>query len=234
MFVYPYLDGVRMCGCSWTKDQVATKDMGELGHHPTGHSSFRLYEFGKRRMTDKEDVFQTGRPRALLNELNAIKVRFAWGHQGAVVERTEFFDSPSESAPIHEVEAKPMQGLSGSAQLSQNNTMSGYSYSSCDFNPAEGVKATTFIFRYASREWLQARDIIERTPRRIGSPSPRIIPKRARSITPKPIIIGKLEAKDNEDDDVVFVKHVIPVKAGPRKKKCLAKLASAQSKTEPV
>ncbi|KEP54981.1 hypothetical protein V565_009710 [Rhizoctonia solani 123E] len=149
LFIYPYLDGVRMCGCSWTNDQVTAGDIGELGHHPTGPSSFRLYEFGKRKMTDREDTFQTGRPRALLNELNTIKIRFAWGHQVEVNERAEFFNDPSEAAPIHEAEAKTMQGLSGSAWLSRNNTVSDYSYSFCDFRPEDGVMSTTFIFRYA-------------------------------------------------------------------------------------
>ncbi|CAE6532668.1 unnamed protein product [Rhizoctonia solani] len=208
LFVYPYLDGVRMCGRSWTNDQVAAGETGRLGHHPTGPSSFRLYEFGKRKITDREDTFQTGRPRALFDELNTIKVRFAWGHQEAMPERAELFNDPTEAAPIHETEAKFMQGRSG--------------YSFCDFRSEDDAKSTIFIFRYASRDWLQAQDIIERRPRVTGPSSPRIIPnlKRRRSITPEAIVTTGLETKD-DDDDIVFVKHVIPAKAFPRKKKRL-------------
>lgn len=100
---------------------------------------------------DREDTFQTGRPRALLSELNTIKVRFSWGHQEAIPGCAELFNNPSETAPIHEAEAKCIQGLSGSAWLSQNNTVSDFNYSFCDFHSEDGVKSTTFVFRYASR-----------------------------------------------------------------------------------
>ncbi|CAE6418790.1 unnamed protein product [Rhizoctonia solani] len=212
LFVYPYLDGVRMCGCSWTNEQATTGGIGELGHHPTGPSSFRLYEFGKRKMTDREDTFQTGRPRALIEELNTIKVRFAWGHQEAVAERAGFFHDPNEVAPILETESKLIQGLSDSVWLSQSNKSSGHSYTFCDFRRPEDeaqLKSTTFVFRYASRDWLQAQDIVARPPRVVKTYNPRIIPKRRRSITPDVIIVNTTEAQDDSNDDIIFLKHVV-------------------------
>ncbi|ELU43289.1 hypothetical protein AG1IA_02656 [Rhizoctonia solani AG-1 IA] len=147
LLVFPFFDGIPLCACSWTKDQVDAREVGELGHHPTGRSSIRQYEFGHREVTDTED-FQTGRPRAVITELNTIKIRFAWGYQKNV-DCAGLFSNPTEVAPIHETEIKAMRGLSGSACLSQDEINTRYKYSSCEFLPEAGVKSTTFIFRYA-------------------------------------------------------------------------------------
>ncbi|KAG8736369.1 hypothetical protein FRC10_009394 [Ceratobasidium sp. 414] len=162
----------------------------------TNHSSIRLFSFGKRILTDREDIAST---KGSQQDLNVIRVTLRWGIAGMSTPQTQF-TTPKENGPIHEKAAK--KGHTGSAGLG-NTTSINYSPRLGLFAPDTGIGPLVFVFCYAPEDWLQARGIVPSK-----TPSSR---KRDRDTTPDVIDIDDLETDD--DDDVVVVKHLVPAPA---------------------
>ncbi|CAE6418798.1 unnamed protein product [Rhizoctonia solani] len=187
--IHPFLDGVPMGATIWAMPNLLLGLTGELGDHPTGPSTTRLYQFGKRVLTDRDDVPTLSNSQ--LNYLNTIVATFVWGIRG--MPQVMHYTNPGELAPIHEKSVK-----------------NGHSYG---FYPDVTLNPTIFIFRYAPRDWLQARDIIPLPPRILARPQ--LGPKRQRSFSSDVIDIGELQTND---EDTVTSKRLIPASVAPRKR----------------
>ncbi|KAG8683386.1 hypothetical protein FRC11_013637, partial [Ceratobasidium sp. 423] len=146
----PYFDGVRFgSGIGETK--------GELRGHRVGHTTIRLYQFGKRRFTDEEDVSLFDA--APIEDLGTIRINIDWGH----FYRTDslgYFSDPSRG-PVHEKLAK--KGFGDSAALGR--AIDAPPPSMGGFIEEVAAPSGSFIFRYASEGWLQAQDIIPCMPK---------------------------------------------------------------------
>ncbi|KAG8688389.1 hypothetical protein FRC11_005502 [Ceratobasidium sp. 423] len=202
----PYLDGVRMTGTIWSKEDLIKGCSGTHDMQYTGTSTARLYEFGKRTLTDRDDCPKPDQ--SLLKDLNTIKLIFDWGREGKPKPPRSFYD-PRELGPIHEKAAK--KGHSGAAKLGKTITVRPNS-STIPFTGSENIKPVTFVFCYAPEDWLQARDIIPRSP----EPESQRPQKRARSTTPDVVDVDELET---DDDEIQIVKHMIPAPATGNKRK---------------
>lgn len=224
----PWLDGVELGGWVQHSPRVADGEMGEGSNQSTGPSEARLFEFGKRELTDKEDGVQSNN--VLLDNLNTIRVELRWGRGGTFTPRTTA-SNIKEVGPIHERAAK--KGHSGSVQLGKTISIQAYT---CTFDNEPDIKPGIFVFRYASRDWLQAREIIPCSPKPEcslklkGSPKPespgcRNTQKRAHSSSPEIIDIDDLET---DDDEIVFVKHMVPAPSNSPNKKRKLKDEDAQ------
>ncbi|KAG8696534.1 hypothetical protein FRC09_008408 [Ceratobasidium sp. 395] len=187
------LDGVNL-GSSivFAREIKAGADITTTGE-PTSSSTMRLFSFGKRILTDREDVASS---RSVQKEdLNTIRLTFEFGRAASARTRTKF-KSFKENGPIHEKAAK--KGHAGSAGLGNTKTIS-YTPMVCTFRPETSIEPIVFIFRYAPEDWLQARGII---PSENASQL-----KRERSATPDVIDVDDLEI---EDDEVMIIKHLVP------------------------
>ncbi|KAG8748181.1 hypothetical protein FRC12_013906 [Ceratobasidium sp. 428] len=187
------LDGADLGGSIlYARDIKAGADITADGIH-TSSSTIRLFSFGKRVLTDREDVAPSLGVRQ--EDLNAIRLTFLFGRAGSTTTRTEF-RPPKENGPIHEKAAK--KGHAGSAGLGSTKSIS-YTPTACTFRPEASIEPIVFIFRYAPEDWLQARGIIpsENTSQL----------KRERSATPDVIDVDDLEI---EDDEVMIIKHLVP------------------------
>ncbi|KAG8771468.1 hypothetical protein FRC12_003593 [Ceratobasidium sp. 428] len=165
-------------------------------------SSIRLFSFGKRLLTDREDIAPSkGSPQ---KDLNTIRVTFEWGKAGIVKPQTDFW-VPKENGPIHEKVAK--KGHSGSAGLGSTSSLQSPP-TVVNFEPARDIPTVVFVFRYAPEDWLQAQGIMPH-----GKPSTQ---KRDRDATPDIIDIDDLET---DDEDVTLVKHLVPANASNKRQK---------------
>ncbi|KAG8696503.1 hypothetical protein FRC09_008474 [Ceratobasidium sp. 395] len=166
-------------------------DVTVRGIHSSA-STLRLFCFGKRILTDREDVApSSGPPR---EELNTIRLEFLWGRAGETTTRTNF-TCPKEGGPIHEKAAK--KGHTGSAGLGSITAID-YKPKAIHFTPSTIFKPVVFVFRYAPEGWLQARDIM---------PSENSLSlNREHNITPDVIDVDDLEVED--DHDIMIVKHL--------------------------
>ncbi|KAH7330746.1 hypothetical protein B0J17DRAFT_679447 [Rhizoctonia solani] len=206
--VYPRLDGVPLTGINWRTSDISPTRIGELDSHQTGSSTVRLYEFGKRMLTDREDAAKPSDTQ--LQCLNTISVKFIWGTIGRSYPVLDYI-VPQEVVSLNEKSVK--KGHSGSAGLGRAVARAQLSNQRCKFSPSTGTEPTLFVFRYAPRDWLKARDIIPQSPR--PSPSPQLKPKRERSFSSDVIDIDDLHT---DEDEIVTVKHMIPASTAPRKK----------------
>lgn len=109
------------------------------------------------------------------------------------------------------------KGHSGSAEFGELVPDPGRRALNYSFNPSPNWKPVAFVFRYATQDWLQAREIIPFSQKSGGSSSPESSPtkKRARSATPEVIDIDDLET---DDDEIVVVKHMVPAPTTSNKK----------------
>ncbi|KAG8709684.1 hypothetical protein FRC09_000523 [Ceratobasidium sp. 395] len=169
----------------------------------TSTSSIRLFSFGKRLLTDKEDIAPSkGSPQ---KDLNTIRVTFEWGEAGIVQPQTNFW-VPKENGPIHEKVAK--KGHSGSAGLGSASSLQYSPTVVSFFEPARDIQPVVFVFRYAPEDWLQAQGIIP--------PKNLLTQKRDRDATPDIIDIDNLET---DDEDVTLVKHLVPANTSSKRQK---------------
>ncbi|CAE6472659.1 unnamed protein product [Rhizoctonia solani] len=206
--VYPHLDGAPMDGTAWRAPDNFPARVGELDSHRTGSSTVRLYEFGKRVLTDREDAAKPSD--AQLQYLNTVRVKFIWGTIGGS-QPVVNYNVPQEVVSLNEKSVK--KGHSGSAGLGRTMERAQLSNRRSKFISSARAEPTTFVFRYAPRDWLKARDVIPQSPQ--PSPSPQLKPKRERSFDSDVIDIDDLHT---DDDEIVTVKHMIPASTAPRKK----------------
>ncbi|CAE6430842.1 unnamed protein product [Rhizoctonia solani] len=163
----PFLDGVQMSGKVSYKHKVAKGLFRQHFRQRTGASTARLYEFGRRTLTDGDDDGKLDP--SLLDSLNTVKLVVDWGHGGPSAPRKTFY-VPQEVGPIHEKSVK--KGHSGAAQLG------------------------TAISVSASNDWLRARDIVPHGPE-LDSQNVKGTLKRERSATPDIIDIDDLETDED-------------------------------------
>ncbi|CAE6436446.1 unnamed protein product [Rhizoctonia solani] len=205
----PYLDGVRMTASVWSKGRVFNGNSGKHYQERTGVSTARLYEFGRRTLTDNDDCPNSNQ--SLLKNLNTIKLIFDWGQKGKGKPR-ERFHVPQELGPIHEKAAK--KGHSGAAKLGQTINVSN-TCREVSFKGSKMIKPITFVFCYAPEDWLQARDIIPRSPES-DSQDTKVNLKRERSATPEIVDVDELET---DDDEIQIIKHMIPAPESGNKRR---------------
>ncbi|KAF8599290.1 hypothetical protein BDV93DRAFT_526234 [Ceratobasidium sp. AG-I] len=221
----PYLDGVR-CGAVIARtEKVAKGATGTLRGHPGENSMLRLYCFGKRKLTDDEDIAPLSCEAQ--EDLNTIKVVFQWGHAGRRLSQARYLTVP-DTKPLHEKMAK--KGHSGSAELGE--LTQGERKNWAKFKADPSFQPLTFVFRYASQDWLQAREIApcSQQPRSSSSPEPGRTNKRPRSATPDVIDIDDL---GTDDDEIIVVKHLVsPAPVIPNKKPRKAKDEDVKPKLE--
>ncbi|KAG9099845.1 hypothetical protein FS749_000241 [Ceratobasidium sp. UAMH 11750] len=188
----PDLDGVPFQG-RILRPSIIDSSPGKCKGLVTSESSIRLFSFGKRILTDKEEIAPS--TQGSQKDLNVIRVELQPGVAGASYPQTNF-TAPKENGPIHEKVAK--KGHAGSAGLGNTSNL-GYSPTSAHFTPMTSIAPSVFLFRYAPEDWLQARGII---PSKTSSSQ-----KRDREASSDVIDIDDLET---DDDDVVVVKHLVP------------------------
>ncbi|CAE6423105.1 unnamed protein product [Rhizoctonia solani] len=204
----PFLDGVEMTGNVLSRSDLRNGVCtGVHDRESTGTTTARLYEFGKRTLTDSDDCPELDS--SLVESLNTIKLKFEWGRSGKSSRAK--FNSPQELevGPIHEKVAK--KGHSDAAKLGKTITTIPV-LKGCSFTVYEEIDPITFVFRYAPSDWLQAQGIIQLSPR----PEPqgaRGAQKRAHS-TPDVIDVDELET----DDEIQIIKHMIPAPTTSNKK----------------
>ncbi|KDN34303.1 hypothetical protein RSAG8_12597, partial [Rhizoctonia solani AG-8 WAC10335] len=212
----PFLDGVQMSGFAPSNAYLSEQPIGKLYRHRIGNASARLYEFGTRMFTDRDDVAKPDQ--TVLKSLNTIKLVFEWGHRGNISEIWDGFHDHREIGPIHEKAAK--KGHSGAAKLGKTINLT--TSSTVHFATHKHIKPVTFIFCYAPEDWLRARDIVPRSP----EPEPqeaRGTQKRERSATPSVVDIDELET---DDDEIQIVKHMIPASVTNNKRQRTEKRGS--------
>ncbi|KAG8703956.1 hypothetical protein FRC11_010321 [Ceratobasidium sp. 423] len=181
-----------------------------------GKTTARLFEFGRRALTDSDDFPELDS--SLLESLNTIKLKFDWGRSGRLSRAKFRSDQELEVGPIHEKVAK--KGHSDSAKLGKTITtlpvLKGYSFTAC-----EEIDSVTFVFRYAPNDWLQAQGIIQLSPR----PEFQGAQKRAHS-TPDVIDVDELET----DDEIQIIKHMVPAPITSNKKQ---RISGREDTTKP-
>ncbi|CAE6405014.1 hypothetical protein BN14_01853 [Rhizoctonia solani AG-1 IB] len=198
---YPSLDGVQFTGSVLYLKNIVKGDVGQLSSESTGTSTARLYEFGKRALTDKDTGIKLDN--SMVKRLNTVQVDFVWGRGGNSKSKKNFKEH-EDIGPIHEKTAK--KGHAGAAKLGRTISIS--KATRCSFRPNKDIKQNTFVFHYAPEDWLRAREIIPATPEPV-SRNPRGSQKRSlRNAPPEPVDIDELET---DDDEIQFVKHLIPV-----------------------
>ncbi|KAG8688390.1 hypothetical protein FRC11_005503 [Ceratobasidium sp. 423] len=203
----PFLDGVRMSGTVSGKHLIVKDFSGQHFRQRTGASAARLYEFGRRALTDSDDCGQLDQ--SLLNSLNTVKLVVDRGRRGTSAPR-KTFHVPQEIGAVNEKAVK--KGHSGAAKL--GTTISVSTSSGIGFAPSKETKPITFVFCYAPEDWLRARDIVPRGPG-ADSQGDRSTLKRERSVTPDIIDIDDLET---DDEGIHIVKHMVPAPANNNKK----------------
>ncbi|CAE6418816.1 unnamed protein product [Rhizoctonia solani] len=198
---FPYLDGVKLTGGVLYQKDIVRKETGQLSKESTGTSSARLYEFGRRVLTDKDTGMKLDN--SATKRLNTIQVDFAWGRGGDSKLKKRFGEKYEDIGPIHEKTAK--KGHAGAAKLGKTVSIDRATH--CSFYPNKTIRQTTFVFCYAPEDWLRAREIIVDTPEP-DTQEPQSTQKRARSKTPETLNVDEL---DTDDDEVQFIKHLVPV-----------------------
>ncbi|CAE6418806.1 unnamed protein product [Rhizoctonia solani] len=188
--IRPSLDGIELTGIIWTMGGIAPGRIYEKDSQQTGLSTARLYTFGKRIITDREDATKPSRMQ--LQYLNTIAAQFTWGSVSAIRPHSDY-SVPPDAVPLNEKSIK--KGHSGSAELGKTVTRAKLPTRGCIFHANPDVKPAKFVFRYASRDWLKARDIIPPSPQ--TSPS-RVKPKRKRSFGSDVIDIDDLSTDDEK------------------------------------
>ncbi|KAG8709685.1 hypothetical protein FRC09_000524 [Ceratobasidium sp. 395] len=168
----------------------------------TSTSSIRLFSFGKRLLTDREDIASS--KGSSQTDLNTIRVTFKWVKTGVSRPKTSFW-VPKENGPIHEKVAK--KGHSGSAGLGSTSSLQ-RPPTVTRFEPIYGIQPLVFVFRYAPEGWLQAQGIMP-------AKNP-LTQKRDRDATPDIIDIDDLET---DDEDVALVKHLVPANTSNKRPK---------------
>ncbi|CAE6418833.1 unnamed protein product [Rhizoctonia solani] len=184
---------------------------------PIGTTTARLYEFGKRTLTDSNDYAKPDE--FIIKNLNTIKLKFTWGNTGKLVPYV--CSAPQEIELIHEKAAK--KGHSGAAKLGKTITIP--TPASVDFAPDKAIKPITFVI---PTDWLRARDIIPGGPETISQDNQGIL-KRERSTTPEIIDIDDLET---DDDEIQIIKHMIPAPAPNNKRQRVERRDEARPKKE--
>ncbi|KAF8689759.1 hypothetical protein RHS03_09039, partial [Rhizoctonia solani] len=214
---YPHLDGVKFTGSVLYTKNITRGDIGQLSKESIGISTARLYEFGKRELTDKDTGIKLDS--LMAKRLNTIQVDFVWGRGGGSKSKKQF-EEHEEIGPIHEKTAK--KGHTGAAKLGRTVSIS--KATRCTFHPSRNIKQDTFIFCYAPEgkhdifehvddilpasldtiDWLRAREIIPTTPEPVSQHS-RSTQKRARNNAARPVDVDELET---DDDEIQFIKHL--------------------------
>lgn len=207
----PHLDGISCSGTYITARRIARKENGTLKGHVCGKLMVQPYCFGKRKLTDNENIAPLSRE--IQKDLNTIQAKLQWGHVGS--DCSPAYKKIPESRPLHEKMAK--KGHSGSAGLDKPKLDPGLATGWSFFEPTPSLQPITFVFRYAPQDWLQAREIIPSSQQSgsSSSPEPNSTRKRARSATPEVIDIDDLET---DDDEIVIVKHMVPAPTASNKK----------------
>ncbi|KAG8695872.1 hypothetical protein FRC08_007505 [Ceratobasidium sp. 394] len=196
------LDGIPFRGGVLRPHLITAGFAGKSQGQITSKSSIRLYSFGKRILTDREDIApSTGGSQ---KDLNVIRVKLEHGTAGESYPQTSF-TTPKDNGPIHEKVAK--KGHAGSAGLGKPSNLN-YNPTVVNFTPTNGIEPSVFVFRYAPEDWLQARGIIPSKPSSSH--------KRDRDSSSDIIDIDDLET---DDDDVVVVKHLVPASSEPSSKR---------------
>ncbi|CUA73665.1 hypothetical protein RSOLAG22IIIB_01194 [Rhizoctonia solani] len=216
----PFLDGVQMRGAATYKRLLVEGYSYQHYEQPIGTTTARLYEFGKRTLTDSNDYAKPDE--SIIKNLNTIKLKFTWGNTGKLVPYV--CSAPQEIELIHEKAAK--KGHSGAAKLGKTITIP--TPASVDFAPDKAIKPITFVFNYAPEDWLRARDIIPGGPETISQDNQGIL-KRERSTTPEIIDIDDLET---DDDEIQIIKHMIPAPAPNNKRQRVERRDEARPKKE--
>ncbi|KAL5640714.1 hypothetical protein ACGC1H_001258 [Rhizoctonia solani] len=219
----PFLDGVQMSGLATPETRLFEGYSYQHYRQLTGNSTARLYEFGKRTLTDSDDCAKLDE--SILKDLNTIKLKLSWGHQGESVPYAH--SAPQEIGTIHEKAAK--KGHSGAAKLGKVISVPTVS-TTVGFTPAETIALVTFVFNYAPEGWLRARDIIPRDSQEPESQdNRRNILKRERSTTPDIIDIDDLET---DDDEIQIIKHMVPASVANNKRQRVDRRDAAKPKNE--
>ncbi|CAE6443286.1 unnamed protein product [Rhizoctonia solani] len=210
----PYFDGVKF-------GSVIGRTRGELRGHRVGHTTIRLYQFGKRRFTDEEDISLFDAP---IEDLGTIRVNIDWGHFRRS-DRLGYFSDPTRG-PVHEKLVK--KGFGDSAALGR--AIDAPSSSAVGFIQEAGTPSGTFIFRYASegvhhptsalypanhyyQAWLQAQDIISYIPKSEASTKsdPSVKPEPSGSglgqkrTRPPPTEVIDVDAIEDDDDEITII-----------------------------
>ncbi|KAF8599291.1 hypothetical protein BDV93DRAFT_526235 [Ceratobasidium sp. AG-I] len=212
----PRLDGVKYSGRTLLARSIAKGKSGRRNGVSCAESLIRLFQFGKRELTYREDVASPSHD--VREELNTIRMELSWGHADEPKPLLSYSKIP-ERKPIHERVAK--KGHNASAELGNPTFSQPRRRVTYHFNRDKTLRPLVFLFRYASEDWLQAREIIpsSQVPKKPSSPQPKPTKKRARSGTPDIIDIDDLET----DDEVVVAKRmapaIIPSNKRPRKVK---------------
>ncbi|KAF8599292.1 hypothetical protein BDV93DRAFT_609406 [Ceratobasidium sp. AG-I] len=207
-----YLDGIAHNGSFTRATGVANGRIGTKQGQTCGDSLIRPYTFGKRKLTDDETIAPLGLE--VEKDLNTIRLELSWGRVGPP-RLWEPRDGDVETKPLHEKMAK--KGHSECAELGKpvaDPRSLGVSY---PFHAIPDSKPVAFIFRYASQDWLQAREIVpfSQNTKVCYSPKSSSTNKRPRIDTPDIIDIDDLES---DEDDVVVLKHLAPVTTPPHKR----------------
>ncbi|CAE6526097.1 unnamed protein product [Rhizoctonia solani] len=203
----PFLDGIQMTGKVSSKHTIVNGVPSQHYRQRTGASTARLYEFGRRTLTDSDDHGKLDP--SLLNSLNTVKLVVYRGHKGVPAPQKSFY-IPQEIGAVNEKAVK--KGHSGAAKL--GSTIPVPTSYGISFKPYKKIKPITFVFCYAPEDWLRARDIVPRDPEP-DSQGRKSTLKRERSITPGIIDIDDLET---DDEGAHIVKHVVPAPTTSNKK----------------
>ncbi|CAE6526094.1 unnamed protein product [Rhizoctonia solani] len=218
---FPYLDGVELTGSVLYQKNIAKREVGQLSKEPIGTSTAQLYEFGRRVLTDKDNGIKLDSSRA--KRLNTIQVGFVWGRGGDSRSKTRF-EMHEDIGPIHEKTAK--KGHAGAAKLGKTVPID--KATRCNFYPNKTIKKVKFVFCYAPEDWLRAREIIMDTPEPDSQNSQRT-QKRACSNTSETVDVDEL---DTDDDEIQFIKHLIPVPIANKKQRTTTRERTVQPKVE--
>lgn len=220
LMCYPSLDGIKMYSYCLYGDDIVDEGFGEAYYYGTDASTGRLYQFGRRELTDKEEDIIVGG--FAQEDLNTIQAELVWGRaENFRPVLAEDYHDPEVIGPINEKQAK--KGHASSAELGTSIEFE-KPEETFDFTREPDVEPSLFIFRYAPQDWLLAQEIMPR------SESHELVPKtgqkRARDNSPEIIDIDDIET---DDDDIIIVKHMIPAPVVPKQKR---HKAHAQLKAE--
>ncbi|EUC65548.1 hypothetical protein RSOL_447650 [Rhizoctonia solani AG-3 Rhs1AP] len=218
----PFLDGVQMSGLITPETCLFEGYSYQHYRQLTGSSTARLYEFGKRTLTDSDDCAKPNE--SILKDLNTIKLKLNWGNRGELVPCAP--SAPQEIGAIHEKAAK--KGHSGAAKLGKVISVPTVS-TTVGFTPANTIALVTFVFSYAPEGWLRARGIIPRSQESESQGNPRDILKRERSTTPDIIDIDDLET---DDDEIQIIKHMVPASVANNKRQRVERRDAGRPKKE--
>lgn len=203
----PWLDGLKFASKIMHDTDVANEKVSVSYRHQVSESMARLYQFGRRVLTDSDDALQPNE--SVLEQLNTVQVKLSWGRITKQIRKPKY-KTPADNGPVHERAAK--KGHSGSAEL--GNPISLRAPRGCGFRGELSLEPVLFIFRYAPRDWLRAREIIPHSPK-LESSSAQIGQKRARSNSPSITGIDGPEMKG----EAPAAKHIIPPPVVPNKRK---------------